>query len=137
MALGIPCIVANNTVLQTIANSGFVRKVTSHILCPAYHPSYNEDVGYQFDCTIDDVCVALRDVYDNYQVWLEKARQGLEWVKMYQDDRLIHSYLTLLSPALLRLDAMNYIDGDCLITNSEQLCIKYNLMRTRSDIDKF
>ena len=129
MALGIPCIIANNTVLQTIANSGFVRSVPSNILCLAYHPSYNEDVGYQFNCKIDDVCAALRDVYDNYQVWLEKARQGLEWVKMYQDDRLIHSYLALLSPATLKLDRTNRIDGDCLITNSEQLCIKYDLFK--------
>lgn len=131
LALGVPVIISNNTASKTICKSGCVRGVPCRKTGPC-HFFYrllfgDEDCGEQFDCEVDDVVAALRDVYDNYNKYIKKARQGRKWVNQYdcRNTTLRGLYYTLVKPNLVLLGGKNEIKNGRLVTNSPKLLQKY------------
>ncbi len=125
LALGIPTIVTNNTAQKTICATNFVRSVPSNIQVPAFRRASNEQVGYQFNCRLEDVQAALRDVYKNYQNYLAKAHEGREWVKQYRWPDLRKKYLNLIKPKIIKLGKVNEVTDEYFMTNSKALYQKY------------
>jgi len=125
--LEIPIILSDNTAHKTIIKSGFARSVKSEIL---------EDVKYNlfgikdfkvkcFNCDIDDVVDALKDVYNNYQYYKNLAKNGKNWVLQYSIDNLKKDYINLVKPSFVMLDNKNYFKDGILYTNSYNLYKKY------------
>lgn len=126
MALGRPCILANHTAHTTICNSGFVIPVAANILTKDDAESYGgEFIGYNFNCEINDVRKAMREVFENYEVYLEKASRGKEWVKQYLGSNLKARYLSLFKPKNIIFGASNEVTSEYLMTNSQSLYNKY------------
>lgn len=125
LALGIPCIISNNTAHKTICSTGFVKAVESNIPHPADYFYFGKYEGHKFNSTLEDACKALRDVYDNYQIYLEKAKRGQEWVQQYSHENLKLKYASLIKPKKIILAEKNIIENDYLMTNSEVLYNKY------------
>lgn len=120
LALGIPCILANNTAQKTICNTGFVCPVVSNI-----EEKATELAGNWFNTRREDLRVALRDAYDNYVFYLEQARKGREWVKQYLAENLAAKYRSLVAPKLVILGDKNELADDYIMTNSPELFEKY------------
>lgn len=125
LALGIPCILSNNTGQKTICDSGFVYPVESRKEEPAFYDVFGLYCGNQFNCEIKDAMNALTYVYENYQEMLDKAKLGRIWVKQYLLNNLKNKYLNLIKPKKLILGDQNLITDDFLMTNSEKLYNKY------------
>lgn len=125
LALGIPTIVTNNTAQKTICSTDLVRAVPSTIRIPTNRKTVNEQVSYQFNCRLEDVQAALRDVYQNYQRYLEKAHQGREWVKQYRWNDLRKKYLNLIKPKIIKLGNINEVTDEYFMTDSKELYQKY------------
>ncbi len=125
LALGIPCIVSYNTAQKTICATGYVRSVPSCIKEPSYYSHVGTHVGYEFNCTLNDARKALRDVYDNYKLYLQKARQGREWVKQYHYTNLKQKFLSLVRPQSVLLSDRNSIEDTYIATTSRELYEKY------------
>jgi glycosyltransferase involved in cell wall biosynthesis len=123
LAVGIPCIVTDNTAQKTICESGCVRVVPSNILIPLKKD--RESIGNRFDCTSKDVRAALRDVYKNYDFYLTKAKEGRSWVQQYRWINLQKKYMNLVIPNKLILGDKNEVTDDYLMTNSQKLYDKY------------
>ncbi len=135
MALGIPCILSQNTAHLTLCKSGLVRPVTSDLKVSADREPYGgADVGKMFDCSVADVRKALRDVYEHYNDYLTKARASRSWVKQYTFEALKPLYLTLIKPSKVVLGKENRLEPGCLTTDSEALYKKYqNLIQHSPD----
>lgn len=130
LALGIPCIISNNSAHKTICNTGFVYSVETPIAEPANYPILNGTFGYYFSPSLSDVRKALRDVYKNYKYWHEKALEGREWVKQYLAENLRLKYLSLLQPKKIILGDKNIVHDNYLMTNSEAFyrkCLNLNV----------
>lgn len=125
LALGIPVIVSNNTAQKTLCASGFVRAVTSKILITKYSKKADQELGYQFNCKQEDVQKAMRDVYENYEKYLDKAHEGRNWVKQYRWESLKNKYINLVKPMDLRLGDKNEVTDAYLMTTSQELYDKY------------
>lgn len=82
-------------------------------------------IGYQFDCTLGDARKAMRDVYKNYNDYLEKASYGREWVKCYLKENLIDKYVSVIKPETVMLGKENIIGDTFLMTDSKELYEKY------------
>ncbi len=125
LALGHPCILANNTAHKTICATGLVRSVRSNIIINHDGQFYDECLGHYFNCDLNDARKALRDVYENYDVYLKMAYEGREWVKQYLSCNLRSKYLSLFKPKKIILGTSNEAGEDYLMTNSETLYKKY------------
>lgn len=130
LALGIPVIIANNTASTTICNSGFVRAVPCYKKGPAnsiYQAIFQESCGEQFDCDVNDVVTALLDVYNNYQDYIAKARNGRKWVDRYNttNPKLQDLYYTLIKPKKILIGNKNTIKNGVIMTTSPKLYKKY------------
>ncbi len=125
LALGIPCILSNNTAHKTLCDTGFVRSVASTIRAKHDGEHYDESVGYNFMCELNDVREALRDVYDRYGLYLTKARMGRKWVARYDALSLKEQYLSLIKPKKVLYGTKNEVNGEFLMTNSKTLYAKY------------
>jgi len=128
MALGIPCIITNNTAQKTLCNTGFVRPIASNILEKpvAYEKLFgSKNLGHFFNCTLKDTRQALRDMYNNYNYYFSKAPQAREWVKQYRWQNLKAKYLNLIKPKKVILGKKNIITESCIITSSSKLYNKY------------
>ena len=128
LALGRPCILSNNTAHRTICATGFVRPVEASLI--EKHDSENyfgNDIGYVFNCKLDDARQALRDVYDHYDHYLAKAAQGRKWVQRYLAKNLKNMYLSVLKPKTIILGDKNEAKSEYLMTNSQTLFNKYLL----------
>lgn len=125
LAMGIPCIITNNSAHRTICETGFVKVVEAPISALAHYIHFRSYCGYNYTCTKEDACKALKEVYENYTEYLEKAHAGREWVKQYSYKSLKEQYLNLVKPKKVVFDTYNSIEEDCIITNSEKLYKKY------------
>ncbi|MEX0940105.1 MAG: glycosyltransferase [Candidatus Babeliales bacterium] len=125
LALGIPCILSNNTAHKTICNTDLVYAVDCPIVQPAFYSHLNQSIGFDFNCTINDAAQAFIDVYENYKIYLEKAARGKKWVKRYLYNKLRPYYLSLIKPKKVIFGTENYITKDCLITSCRELYQKY------------
>lgn len=125
LALGIPCILSNNTAHKTICASGFVRPLAVSGVSPAYYEPLNCFAGYEFNTSMKELQQAMRQVYNNYDEYLFKARTGREWVKQYLFSNLKKRYKTIVKPKKVILGDKNIIEENFLMTNSEQLFSKY------------
>ena len=135
MALGIPVIVTNNTGQSTICKSGLVKVVESnilesvdHILSEMGYPlKEDHNRGYQFNCTIEDAAEAIKDVYLNYERYLEKAVEAREWVYQYDHTNveLKAKYNSLVNPRNVILGSENRITSEFIMTDSLELYEKY------------
>ncbi len=126
LALGIPCILSKNTAHTTICDTGLVRAVPSLIMEPAYYSEFKKHIGYYFNCKINDVREAMRDVYSNYEHYLSKAVVGRKWVKRYCYRNLKNTFITLVKPKNVILGTCNKIKGNDIITTSSTLYNKYH-----------
>jgi glycosyltransferase involved in cell wall biosynthesis len=126
MALGIPVIVTNNTAHKTICESGLVRAVLSNIEVPAKTGYGSTGItGVRYQCLTQDVATALRDVYDNYDVYLKNAPMAREWVRQYQYQAMAPLYRTLIKPKKVLFGTRDEIVGDEIITVNKKLIKKY------------
>ncbi len=125
LAMGVPCIITNNSAHRTICETGFVKIVEAPISAPAHYVHFKTFCGYNYSCTNKEARKAIKEVFEDYEYWLEKAREGREWVKQYEYRNLKNRYLNLVKPQKVVLDTYNSIEEDCLITNSEKLYKKY------------
>lgn len=128
MAAGVPCIVTNNTAQKTICKSGFVYSVPSNTNKP-HTTGLKTIVGYDFHCKIEDARKAMRDVYENYQKYLNASKHAREWVKQYLPANLKQRYSNIISPKNIFLGSHNLITKDYLMTNSKSLFYKYKNKR--------
>ena len=125
LAMGIPCVLSNNTAHETICNTGLVKSVLSNILVKAEYFHLSDDCGYHFDTRLDDAVLALKDIYNNYHIYLNKAFEAREWAKTYSINNLKNKYLNLIKPKKLLYGVDNVITDDYLMTNSLILYKKY------------
>ena len=124
MALGIPVIVTDNTGQKTICSSGLVRVVPSKIEIPAMY-TFPGDFGLQYQCTTEDVSIALRDVYERYDEYLQKGQKAREWAGQYQCQRMAPMYMSLIRPQKVILGNEDKILEDGIMTTSKKLVRKY------------
>lgn len=120
LALGIPCIVANNTAQKTICNSGYVYAMRSDILEPSKVLG-----GYWFNTDITEIRKAMREVYENYNHYLALAHQGRRWVTHYEAKNLAPLYRSLVLPHKVILGDRDEITAEYLMTTSRKLYQKY------------
>ncbi len=125
LALGIPCILSNNSAHTTICDSGFVRPVPSHLSSGAYFECFMQFHGRWCDCRLEDASESLLDVYENYPLHLKKALEGREWVKRYLAPQLRPYYLNLVKPSKVELGDHDEITETALVTSSPGLYKKY------------
>lgn len=127
MALGIPCILSDNTAHKTLNSSGFVKAVKSkkRIVPPNYLGSDTEKVGFMFETEEADLRKAMREMYENYATYLAQAEKGREWVKKYDMTTLKPSFLALIKPKKVVLGDSNTLENEVLTTTSKALFDKY------------
>jgi len=125
LALGIPCVLADNTAQQTLCRSGYVRPIVSQIREPAWIEIYLQYHGEWFNSKVEDVAAGLSDVYENYSFYLQKAQQGKEWVKHYLPENLKERYLNLVNPKKLILGDRDEVTDNYLMTASPDLYEKF------------
>ncbi len=110
MALGVPCILSNNTGHKTICDSGYVVPVECNRKIPGWYEALSRTVGCQFECDVDDVIIAMEKVVSNYDFYFDQAQNGREWVERYIWPKLKQDYLTLFDPAHVVVGSQNKLD---------------------------
>lgn len=129
MALGIPCIVSDNTAQSTICKSGLVKAVS----CPnkeiAYYEHFRDVFGFRYDIDFDESMNALKEMYVNYKSYLTQSLQLRQWALRYDYDQLKPLYKSLIKPENVVLGADNKIEEHTLTTNSKELYMKYQVIR--------
>jgi glycosyltransferase involved in cell wall biosynthesis len=126
LAMGLPCVLSDNTAQSTICKTGFVCPVPSNIEVPAtYDGLFGKNIGVQYNCTIEDARAAMREVYDNYFEYLQKASDGREWVKQYLWKNLKSKYMNLFKPHVVLLGDRNEVTDTYIMTDSRALYDKY------------
>lgn len=126
MAMGIPCILSNNTAHKTICNTGLVVPVEANIARPAYYDSFSSMCGVNFDCRIFDVVMALKEMYQNYKKYIGQAESARNWTKQYLYSNLRDSFLTLIKPKDVQIAQEDTIDNGVIRTTSQELYHKYH-----------
>ena len=126
MARGIPTIVTNNTGQSTIAQSSLVEVVASDIIRPAFYNDMEYNIGYNYDCTVEDAAQAMKNVYNNYPAYLHKSKDMREWAAQYEYEKLKPLYLNLMArPKKVILGERNEVTAEYIMTDSLQLFEKY------------
>lgn len=125
LALGIPCILSNNTAHKTICDTGFIESVSAGISEPLFDPGLGGFCGNVYNCKKEDACNSLKKVYYNYDKYRLLAHKSRKWVEQYLFNNLADYYITLIKPEKIVLGENNIIKPGILTTNSRALFNKY------------
>jgi len=127
MALGVPCILANNTAQKTLCASGYAYAVKSEMKEQAdYAYCFPlEDYGYQFNCSLNDARRALREVYSHYSYYESLAIKGKKWAAHHDFAYNKQRYISLFKPKRVVFGSSNVVMDDYIETNSKTLYKKY------------
>lgn len=131
LGAGVPPIVSDNSAHTTVCKTGFVRAVPTESTINVLYPDFGYYSATMWNASFDDACAALREVYEQYPIYKNKALQGREWVKRYLIENLKPYYLSLIKPKRILLGKHNCITKDYLMTNSQALYNKYRTLQTR------
>jgi glycosyltransferase involved in cell wall biosynthesis len=126
LALGIPCILSNNSAHKTICKTGYVRVVPSDILSKVVFYELDNHITYMYGTNLEDARQALKDVYNNYEIYKNKALDGRKWVQQYLIPNLKQKYINLIKPRKILFGDENIVTDDYFMTNSKVLFEKYN-----------
>ena len=129
MTLGVPCILSNNTAQKTICNSGYVYAVECPLKQPCFWLITESYVGNDFDCYVEDVQKAMRAMYENYDEYHKRAQEGMAWAQQYEWKNIMPLYNTFFHPSAIKLSDHDAIEGDCVITSSQDLFEKYQKLQ--------
>jgi glycosyltransferase involved in cell wall biosynthesis len=129
MALGIPCILSDNTAQSTICTSNLVESVPCPIQELAYYEQFQEIFGIRYDIDFEACVAALQKVYRDYPAYLTHSAEMRQWAAQYDYQSLHSLYDTLLKPKKIVLGAENTLDHGTLTTNSQTLYQKYQAIR--------
>lgn len=129
MALGIPCIITNNSAQKTICATGLVKAVPALIQEQPYYTCFNKCIGYYLNCKVEDAQKAMREVHQCYDVYLKKASTARKWAEQFLYKNLKEQYLTLVKPERVVLSNVNAIEGKVLKTNSPLLYRRYKTLQ--------
>ena len=133
MALGIPCIISNNTAHTTICDSHCVIGIDAPIKEHAYYEIFAKSFGTQFNCHQDQIIEALKKVYSHYADFLPAAQKGREWVSQYTMEKLSDKYRNLVKPKKILLGEYNMITNEYLMTSCIKLYDKYILLHSATN----
>lgn len=126
MALGIPCVVSNNTAQSTICQSQLVRSVESkRVESPVYELFEERDFGENYNVDLEEASAAMLDVYKQYSKYLENREKARNWCSQYRYENLEKLYFTLVKPKAILLGTDNTINEDTITTTSESIIEKY------------
>ncbi|NGX37501.1 MAG: Glycosyltransferase Gtf1 [Chlamydiae bacterium] len=125
MALGIPVIATDNTGQEAICSSGLVKSLKSPLMETAIFP-WGNSYGHNFNCNVDALADALKEVKDNYDVYIGHAAQSRQWAESYQYENLQTLYRSLVKPQKVALSDENKITPECLFIASKELYEKYH-----------
>lgn len=128
MALGIPCVVSDNTAQSTICNSGLVKAVSCPMKEPAYNEHYRDVFGFRYNVDFRESVEALKEMYVNYEHYLSQSTALRNWSCQYDYEKLKPLYKSLIKPKKVILGKENRIKADVLITNSKELYTKYRAL---------
>jgi len=129
LALGIPSIVTDNTAQATICRSGYVKVVPSNTPVQAFYKDFqpwHDDLGLQFECDVNALANALREMYENYELHALKAYESTNWVEQYRYTQLHHLYKTIVLPKKVILGDRNVIEDGVIYTTSIKLKQNYD-----------
>lgn len=122
LALGKPCILSNNTAHKTICDTGLVVPIPANIKVPAYYEVFGKNIGNFFDCQTADVALAMKEVFHNYEKYLEITQEaGPIFASKYLWSELKPLYLSIIRPQKISLGEKNIIFPTHIETNSKTL----------------
>lgn len=130
MALGIPCIVTNNTGQTTICNSNLVLSVPSTNEIPCVYDSFQgENLGVQYDPSLQDCKIALRTMVQQHNYYVGLASDARSWASKYDLFSDFSSlYISFFKPEAIHLSEKNYIENNQIFTNSSKLYEKFKTL---------
>jgi glycosyltransferase involved in cell wall biosynthesis len=130
MALGIPCIVSDNTAQTTICKSGCVKTLSCPIKEPAYYEIFKDVFGFYYNVELQEVSKALKEVYEEYDRHLQFSESARVWVSQYDYAALHPLYKSLIKPQLVVMGDEDRIECNRLITTSSTLYEKYQAIKS-------
>jgi hypothetical protein len=74
---------------------------------------------------VEEAAAAIRDVYENYEKYIEKGPLMREWASKADYEYLHPYYHTLVAPQKVVLGDVNEVTEDSITTNSQALYEKY------------
>lgn len=132
LALGVPCIVSNNTAHKVLCGADLVKILETPLKKSAYLDISKSFCGYYYSCSEMALRKALREVYNHYDHYLTKARNGRAWLKLHSYENLKAHYMAFIKPQQVNLGELNIVENNCLTTNCPELYKKYKQLQERS-----
>ena len=128
MAMGIPVILSDNMAQSTICKHKIVRPVEcdeTGLFFRSMEGETNCFDGVNFECSVESVANSLRQVYENYDSYLENSESARNWSRQFLVESLSWKYQSLLMPSKVIFANSNRITKDGIETNSEELIRKF------------
>lgn len=128
LALGIPCILSNNSSHASLCKTQFVKPINALFKEPAYYPIFKQECGFNLNIDQKDLEKAYVDIVNNYSYYKKLAPSGREWVNKFDLKYLQPLMHSLIKPKKVVFGSKNCIELDCITVNSESLFEKYQLI---------
>ena len=122
MALGLPCVISNNSAHSVICDSGLVFDVSCPIDVPAYFNSFGQFCGNYKSFYLSELKNSLRKAYGSRFDSIKKAKHRREWARLSSyDSALLKQFESMLNPSKVYFSKKNIIGIDFIETNSYPL----------------
>lgn len=125
MALGIPCLISNNTAQATIVSQSHVMALETPLAEPCYYNNFKQIAGVSYDFEISSLVELLKQAYASRYALLSYSQDNRNYAKNFDYANMKRYYKNLIKPQKVILGDTNKITDDGLMTNNLELYNKY------------
>lgn len=100
MALGLPVVLSNNTVHQTICKTGLVHSVDTINEIPAWYEVFGKSFGSYFEPNLIQAQQHMRAIYEQRNTIYKNAAERREWAARYDISSLKEVYIAAVTKIL-------------------------------------
>jgi len=128
MALGIPCLLTDNTAQSSIVKEAHVVSLPTPLKKPCYYSYLKSYSGQNFDFEVEELKNRLKDAYAQRHELLAYSEKNREYASFYEYQKVKNLYRNLISPQKVKISHQNVITSEGLETNSLELAKKFQTL---------
>ena len=98
--MGIPCLISYNSAHRELCNMSIAKPILTNIASPSNYRCFGSFVGTKYDCNIDDIKCAMKDLVKNYAQHVQNLKQNLYLTKQWDKETVKKQFINLIDHIL-------------------------------------
>jgi glycosyltransferase involved in cell wall biosynthesis len=101
MKMNIPCLISYNSAHKELCDLKLAATIYTNIKAPSNYRCFGNFLGTKYDCTINDIKLAMKDFVKNYQTHVKNLKQNQSLTNLWNQEAVKQQLISLINEILI------------------------------------